>query len=279
MIKKRFLTLLLGFISWTLLLAYVSVASRYCNRRQEQQMCSGVQVKVLDSAAYGFITSAMVKNWFTAANMQLEKRELAKINTLELERFIARRGFVRSVRVYTSLDGLLNVELTQRHPIARVNDANGYNFYITDDHYILPQQKYFVVYVPVITGNIDAPFDRDFVGSLDELGKNPEKKTAENYLFWCKLINFVKFVRGNEFWNSYIVQIHITGTDSERYGGPEIEIVPRVGDQIVLLGSVDDYEAKLGKLLTFYRNGLAYDGWSRYGYINLKYKDQIVCTR
>lgn len=279
MVKKRFLTLLLGFLSWTLLLAYVSVASRYCARSQEQQMCSGVRVKVLDSAEYGFITSAMVRNWFAAANMQLEKQELAKINTLELERFIARRGFVRSVRVYTSLDGQLNVELTQRRPIARVNSANGYNFYITDDHYILPQQKYFVVYVPVITGHIDAPFGRDFVGSLDELGKNTEKKSAENYLFWCKLINFVKFVRGNEFWNSYIVQIHITGTDSERYGGPEIEIVPRVGDQIVLLGPVDGYEAKLGKLLTFYRNGLAYDGWSRYGYINLKYKDQIVCTR
>lgn len=275
---RRFFSILLGVLSWAILVTYLVAASRYCSRRQDEQMCRGVRVRVLDSASMGFITSGMVKNWFAADNRQLGKQQLNKINTFELEQFVARRGFVKTVRVYTSMDGMLNVEITQRRPVARVNSVNGYNFYITEDNYILPLQRYHVVYVPVITGYLDAPFGRDFVGNLDELGEG-EKKSAKDYIFLSKLINFVKFVRTNDFWNSFIVQINITGSG---FGGgyePEIEIVPRVGNQVVLLGRLEDYETKLDKLLTFYKNGLAYDGWDRYRYINLKYKDQIVCIK
>ena len=272
----RFWNRMLGLLAWVALLAYVTAAARYCSRQKEQQMCSGVRVRVLDSASLGFITPGMVRNWFAAENMQLGKQELSRINTLELDRFIARRGFVKSVRVFTTMDGMLNVELTQRRPVARVNSANGYNFYITEDHYILPLQRYHVEYVPVITGHLDAPFPRDFIGSFDELGAEAEKKTDKNYVFLSKLINFVKFVSTDDFWNSFVVQINLT---EGGVAAPEVEIVPRVGNQIVLLGGLDDYETKLDKLLTFYRNGLAYDGWGRYRYINLKYRGQVVCVK
>jgi cell division protein FtsQ len=59
----------------------------------------------------------------------------------------------------------------------------------------------------------------------------------------------------------------------------EVELVPRVGNHIVLLGGVDRYEQKLEKLNKFYTEGLGYDSWNKYKVINLKYENQVVCSK
>ena len=234
---------------------------------------------VLDSAERGFITPAMVRGWFASEKIPLVGRELSSINTLELERFVRRRGYVRSARVYASIDGVLTIEIAQRKPVMRFNTDDGYNFYVTDDGYVLPQQRQFSCYVPIVTGRFELPFPRDYVGPLDSLAGGGEKKVEKNYLFLAKLINFVKFVGYDDFWNAFIVQIRVNGADPQTEGEPQVEIVPRAGDQVIALGGIDAYEQKLDKLMSFYRKAVLYEGWDRYRYVNLKYKDQIVCVK
>ncbi len=83
-------------------------------------------------------------------------------------------------------------------------------------------------------------------------------------------------VEKDDFWRSEIVQIVVAkGPD----GAPEIELVPRTGSHTVIFGSPDDAEEKLAKLLTFYRRGLRNIGWEEYRTINVKYKEQVVCTK
>lgn len=48
---------------------------------------------------------------------------------------------------------------------------------------------------------------------------------------------------------------------------------------MIALGGIDAYEQKLDKLMSFYRKAVLYEGWDRYRYVNLKYKDQIVCVK
>ena len=93
---------------------------------------------------------------------------------------------------------------------------------------------------------------------------------------FLKLLNFVVLVEKDDFWRSEIVQIVVAkGPD----GAPEIELVPRTGSHTVIFGSPDDAEEKLAKLLTFYRRGLRNIGWEEYRTINVKYKEQVVCTK
>lgn len=274
---KKSLSITLNLSAWILLIVYLSFALPYTNRQKKERLCKGINVMILDSAKRKFITPAMVKMWFETEKIKLVGEKLMSINTIDLERFIGRRGYVRTVRVYTSMDGLLNIEITQRQPIARFNTQNGYNFYVTEDNYILPAQRHFVTYVPIITGYVLPPFRRDYIGPLDRFADDKEKKVEKNYLFLTKLINFVKFVDNNDFWRSFIVQIHVEGTETELKYDPDIEIVPRVGNQVILLGGIDGYQEKLDKLLVFYKNAVAYEGWEKFKYINLKYKDQVVC--
>ena len=276
---KKPLTITLNVLTWTAILVYMIVVSRYSGQCRKERTCRSVEVKVLDSAERRFITPAMVKGWFETEKIPLEGRELSSINTLEVEAFVRKRGFVRDARVFTSLDGRLHIELTQRRPVMRINSINGYGFYVTDDDYILPLQRQCVVYVPVVTGYFQPPFRRDYVGPLGAFAENREKKVEKNYSFLVKLINFVKFVDHDDFWKAFVVQINVDGGGSDDDGDPAVEIVPRAGNQIVRLGGLDGYREKLDKLMSFYRNGAAYEGWDRYRYIDLNYAGQIVCIK
>ena len=62
-------------------------------------------------------------------------------------------------------------------------------------------------------------------------------------------------------------------------GSFEIEMIPRIGNHTVVIGNDMFLEEKFNKLSVFYREGLNKKGWDKYSIINLKFKDQVVCTK
>ena len=55
--------------------------------------------------------------------------------------------------------------------------------------------------------------------------------------------------------------------------------MPRVGDQILFLGKIDDYMEKFSKLQKFYKEALNEVGWNKYNRINVEFGNQIICTK
>jgi cell division protein FtsQ len=85
------------------------------------------------------------------------------------------------------------------------------------------------------------------------------------------LYPLAQFLQRDRFWRAQIEQIHILADC-------DVLLVPRVGSHHILLGSVDDYRAKLANLRLFYRQAMPRFGWETYSLINLKFHNQIVCT-
>jgi cell division protein FtsQ len=59
-------------------------------------------------------------------------------------------------------------------------------------------------------------------------------------------------------------------------------LIPQIGDQIIVFGQANsDSEVveKFEKLITFYKEGIQYEGWDKYSEINLKFNGQIVCKK
>ena len=152
------------------------------------------------------------------------------------------------------------------------------DFYYTADGYIVPAGRHSAHYVPVVTGHFGLPFANGFSGQLGAGMEETEKKSNESYVFLYKLINFVEYIEDNEFWNAQVVQINVLPPPNARTQ-PEIELIPRVGDHVILLGWLDGYERKLDKLLAFYRKAMPKEGWNKWNYINLKYDGQVVCSK
>ena len=105
-----------------------------------------------------------------------------------------------------------------------------------------------------------------------------EKKSYQSHRFLSKLANFVESIGRDDFWSAGIVQINAAGVNTKSWKEPQLELIPRVGDHVVLLGELDGGEMeRLEKLRLFYTRGLRHEGWDKYDYIDIKYKDQIVC--
>lgn len=268
---NRGLKIGLNVALWVALAAYLVLAAGYCSRRSADRLCTGLNITVRDSAKLGFVTEESVRQILVGEGMRLTGAPLDSINLLAVEEAIASRPYIERARVYSSMDGKLNIEVDQRTPVARVQTENGYRFYLTADGYVLPLRNSAFVDVPIVSGVPQLPFGTEFAGKIPE-ETGVEKKSSENTRFLWNLINFVTFLQKDAFWGGQVVQINVTA-------GNEVELVPRVGNGIVLLGTLDDYPAKLDKLFKFYTRGLNYEGWDRYAVINLRYKGQVICTK
>jgi cell division protein FtsQ len=125
--------------------------------------------------------------------------------------------------------------------------SGNYNFYIDEEKKEIPIPRKFAANVPIVTGEVN----KDFIKG--------------------DLFDFITYVRKNQFWDAQIEQINICHQKN-------VELIPRVGNHTIKLGTLDDYETKLNKLKTFYKN-LHNIGWNQYHIINLEYKNQVVCTK
>ena len=82
----------------------------------------------------------------------------------------------------------------------------------------------------------------------------------------------MRAIDASEFWKAQVEQIDVTEDG-------EIRLVPRVGDHLLILGSADDVERKLERLMNFYEKGLDNIGWNKYRSISVAYDNQVVCKK
>ena len=98
----------------------------------------------------------------------------------------------------------------------------------------------------------------------------------DNHYASTKLTEFGCFLQKNEFWNRQIEQIYVM---KNKKGERVVELIPRVGNQVVYLGSLDDFQGKLRRLRLFYDKAIDAVGWEKYARVNLEYDNQIICTK
>jgi hypothetical protein len=65
--------------------------------------------------------------------------------------------------------------------MVRIRSSNGYRFWITDDHHILPDRGEFTAYVPIITGNIPLPFSRSVSGDYEAMRRANHTDFVERF--------------------------------------------------------------------------------------------------
>ncbi len=268
---KRWLKIALTLVGWAALAAYLIFAARYCERRNADRICTGLNISVTGTDYPGLVTPESIRRILVGERMRLTGARLDSIGLRAVERAIAARPYVRQVRAYPSMDGKLNIEVVPRDPVGRLQTANGYRHYLSADGYAWPMQEGLFIDVPIVSGNPDLPFGTEFAGKVANV-PGPEKKSPENEIFFWNLINFVQFLPRHAFWSAQVVQIEATADN-------EVILVPRIGRGIVRLGAPEEVEEKLDKLFKFYTRGLNHEGWDTYAVIDIRYRGQVICTK
>lgn len=179
------------------------------------------------------------------------------IDVERVERVLQADPFVDEAIVYIDAVNKVHIELTQREPILRVIDKNGLTYYLDREGGQVPWSKHYTPRVLVATGNIN-PYDRDYMEKKKHIVKD--------------LYHLTKRILEDDFLKPMIEQIYV-----KRYG--EYHLIPKIGDQRIILGGTDRLEEKILYLKNFYREGLPYKGWQKYKTINLTFKGQVVAEK
>ena len=81
-----------------------------------------------------------------------------------------------------------------------------------------------------------------------------------------------RLIASDPFWEAQFEQLYIRRNN-------DYVLVPRVGDHLILLGPPEEVEIKLRNLRALYQSGLDPKEWNEYKVINLKFKNQVICSR
>lgn len=252
MFKKRIWRyLLFGFI-WVVTLGGLVVLMSFIGIKKSTMVCKNVQV-LIPGNQY-FIDKQEVDDILGLNNNSLIGKRLEVINLHGLEKRLKANPFVESAKVYADMDGVIVVEISQRQPMMRIINLNGQDFYVDEHGLKIPVSSNFTAKVVVANGFIDEAFN-----TVDTLHTELAKevfKTAD-------------FIRKDTLWAAQIGQIYV----NEQH---EIELLPRVGNQRILLGNADSLDVKFRNLLAFYKQALPQVGWNAYKAINIKYNNQVI---
>ncbi|MDL2278547.1 cell division protein FtsQ [Parabacteroides sp. OttesenSCG-928-G07] len=238
---------LLSILSGMILFGYIIFAAVFFHNREQHTVCHDIQIVVKDSLEKHFVTQQDVISFLKRANLNPIDKPMSEINTELIENELKKNEMISTIEAYKTPSGIVKLEIIQKLPVLRVITSTG-SYYIDNQGSTMPVSDRYTAHVTVASGTIKREF-------------------ATNELF-----RFASFLLQDDFWNNQIEQIYVHPND-------DVELIPRVGNHRIYLGSFEGFEEKLDNLLLFYKQVIPKMGWEKYNMINLKYKDQIVCTK
>jgi cell division protein FtsQ len=246
----------------------VAATLLHVRRQAGKVLCTNIRVVIADSSVNRFVRREDIPAIFRRSGLTYFGKKIAEIPTQEMEKALTERSLIRHANVYTTADGTLHVTIVQRKPIVRVYADNGQSFYIDDEGFIIRPYSGYTSHVPVASGRIASPFGSSFRGSMFAFFEEKKKRDA----LLEQLYAFARYVSESPFWQAQIVQIYVAAQE-------KVELIPRIGANVIHLGSFENFEYKLHKLEAMYEKGMALKGWNAYDAIDLSFGNQVVCRK
>jgi cell division protein FtsQ len=243
-------------LAWVVSLGGIIVLMSFIAVKKAGVVCK--DVKIFIPGNQYFIDKDQIDNILQLKSNTLIGRKLENINMHELENKLKANPFIEFARVYADMDGIICIDISQRQPMLRIMNQYEQDFYVDQHGLKLPLSENFTANVLVANGLIDEPFS----GKVDTLHTALARdvfKTAD-------------FIRKNSLWSAQIAEIYVNQNH-------EIELIPRVGSQRILLGNADSLATRFHNLKVFYKQALPQVGWDAYKLINIKYANQVIGVR
>ncbi len=233
---------LLRFLFMLILVSYLLVSFFYLRSYAGGEVCKGLEINVLDSMTTHYFTPDDVMGYLDDP----DGISVSEVHLGDMEKALLKDGNLASAECYKLINGTVRVEVTQRTPVMRVL-GEGEGFYVDQEGNRLSECPQYKLNLPLLTGCVDS------------------------ILTYRDVLPLAQYIGNDDFWNAQIEQIYV----NDRH---EIELFPRVGSRVVLLGSIEEYETKMDNLMQIYKQVFHYREGIAYDTISLKYRGQVVCS-
>lgn len=242
----------------------------FVNKEQESLLCKSLDIRVNQDNDLYFLNKLDIADLIHARGDSIINQPKASVNIVEIEKALSSHENIANARVYVTIDGKVKIEVKQRRPLLRVINATGDSYYLDDEGRLMPLSDKYTAKVVIANGNIYETYARNYMHSIKDMAKDEKARKAS---MLDELYAMGAYIDSDPFWKAQIKQIYINDDK-------DMELVPLAGNQKIIFGDTTAMEEKFNKLLTFYLQGLNTTGWwNKYSTINLKFKNQIVCTK
>jgi cell division protein FtsQ len=229
------------------------------------QQLRDIEVRICRQGQNGFLNEDTLYNTIAAYN-NIKTLKVKQVHTDSLEELIHRNPYVENVDVFVNIDNQLMVNVEEKAVVLRIFNRSHNGYYIDENAGILPLSTQFSPRVLIANGYIDIACQSGNNSIYDSL------YSTEGRNLLGELFTLTKLIRQSKFLQAQISQIYVNSKG-------EFDLIPQVGNQLIRFGHIDSASEKLKKLEVFYKKALVKEGWDKYKTINLKYKDQVVCSK
>ena len=249
--SKRVRSILWLFASVCCIILLVSAVYYKDNKK-----CKGVAIEIIGDNLNSSVNKndiyAVVKKY---GGDTTSNRPIASVNLKQIEKELEKIIWIHDAELFFDNNNILKISVKESMPLARVFTKTGTSFYMDSACKLLPVSGMFSGRMPVFTG---------FASTDTVLSKNDTAILNDIKQISLKIIK-------DSFLLAMIEQVNILPEN-------KYELVPKIGNQIIILGEAKNVESKLEKLKLFYKKVTPVVGWNKYSKINLQYENQIVAS-
>lgn len=227
------------------------------------------EITIEKPGGHNFVTEEKVLLLMNDLGYSFDNQVLGDIELKRIEEKVGAIPGVKSVEAYKFNSGKVKLEIKQQLPIARIFLHGGkLGCYMDNEGEIIPLSYDYVAKVPVFTGYIYEP-----INDIPNLKRITETDSISKLHVLDEIFYLASAIAKDDFLSAQIVQIYVNEEE-------EFEMIPRVGNHRILFGGIDDLDSKMERLNTIYTSS-SFDvkELNLYDTLDLKYKDQIVCSK
>lgn len=196
----------------------------------------------------------------------LQGTPMSQIDVGAIQIAVNRHPAIQSCNVYMGVDGILNIDIQQRAPMFRVRNSDGSGFYVDTLGQSFNLLDRAVAYVPIfsidgVMGAMEYPATKEYYD---------ENTLALTHL--DELITFGNHMRKHAELKDWTEHVHLTAMGT-------IEVIPRIGRQVIEYGSIYNLDMKTKMLFQFYRSQVYITDLEKYSRINLNFENQVICEK
>ncbi len=223
----------------------------FANTNKQDEKLTGIHVAI-ENTELSFVTEEDILDLISSKGVVVNQSVINEVKINKLENVIKENEWVKDAEIYITANHALNVNVKQKTPYVRINqtDSIDYAYYLDEHANPIALSQQYIAKVPVVT--------------TPRLGYTLKDLNVKN-----DLVQLATYVQDDPFWNTMITQINV---DKEHH----IELIPVLGNHVILIGSVEDLDSKMKRLLAFYQNGIQTIDWNRYNEIDVRFAHQVV---
>ena len=224
---------------------------------KNSKTCKNYRVEFSGKGRPIFIDQRQVISLLTGdGSMQITGRKLVSFDLRKMEELLKKNVWIRDAQLFFDNNQTLRINVTEREPIARIFTVGGGSFYIDSSCTQLPLPVKSALRLPVFTG---FPAERIRLYGPDSALSDQIRKLSQ-------------YILKEPFWSADIQQINITPKKT-------FEMVPTVGNHLILFGDGNEYEKKFQRLFIFYGTMLSKTGFDKYSRLDVEFAGQVIGTR